>query len=68
MARLRDAFAGDALLVRSNRTLRREVLAIFEQTFAVTRLLQAMSLLVAVAGVTLALLVLARERRRRSRC
>jgi len=60
--RLRTAFAGDALLLRSNRTLRREVLAIFEQTFAVTRLLQAMSLVVAVAGVTLALLVLARER------
>ena len=62
VARLRAAFAGEALLVRSNRTLRREVLAIFEQTFAVTRLLQAMSLVVAVAGVTLALLVLARER------
>jgi putative ABC transport system permease protein len=62
VARLRQAFAGDALVVRSNRTLRREVLAIFEQTFAVTRLLQAMSLVVAVAGVTLALLVLARER------
>jgi len=60
--RLREAFAGEALVVRSNRTLRREVLAIFEQTFAVTRLLQAMSLVVAVAGITLALLVLARER------
>ncbi len=62
VARLREAFAGDALVVRSNRTLRHEVLAIFEQTFAVTRLLQAMSLVVAVAGITLALLVLARER------
>lgn len=61
-ARLRQALAGDAVLVRSNRTLRREVLAVFEQTFAVTRLLQAMSLVVAVAGVALALLVLARER------
>jgi putative ABC transport system permease protein len=62
VAMLRDAFAGEALVVRSNRTLRADVLAIFEQTFAVTRLLQAMSLLVAACGVTLALLVLARER------
>jgi putative ABC transport system permease protein len=55
--------AGDAsLLVRSNRTLRAEVLAIFEETFAVTRLLQAMGLLIAVAGIALSLLVLARER------
>jgi putative ABC transport system permease protein len=52
-----------ALQIRSNRTLRSEVLAIFDQTFAVTRLLEAMGLLTAVAGVTLALLVLARERR-----
>jgi putative ABC transport system permease protein len=55
--------AGDAsILVRSNRTLRAEVLAIFEETFAVTRLLQAMGLLIAVAGIALSLLVLARER------
>ncbi|HET9599433.1 MAG TPA: FtsX-like permease family protein, partial [Anaeromyxobacteraceae bacterium] len=60
--RVRAAFAGEALVARSNRTLRRDALGVFEQTFAVTRLLQAMSLLVAVAGVTLALLVLARER------
>jgi putative ABC transport system permease protein len=39
------------------------VLAIFEQTFAVTRLLQAMGLVVAVAGVVLTLLTAARERR-----
>ena len=42
--------------------LRRDVLAIFDQTFAVTSLLQVMSLLIAVAGITLTLLVLARER------
>jgi putative ABC transport system permease protein len=39
------------------------VLQIFEETFAVTRLLQAMGLVIAGAGVTLSLLVLARERR-----
>jgi putative ABC transport system permease protein len=62
VARLRAALGGAPLLVRSNRTLRAEVLAIFEQTFAVTRLLQVMGLVIAVAGIALSLLVLARER------
>ncbi|HZZ83244.1 MAG TPA: FtsX-like permease family protein [Anaeromyxobacteraceae bacterium] len=60
--RLRAEFRDAPLLIRSNRTLRAEVLAIFEQTFAVTRLLQGVSLLIAAAGITLSLLVLARER------
>jgi len=59
---LRESFSGLPLEVRSNQDLRREVLAIFDQTFAVTSLLQVMSLLIAVAGITLTLLVLARER------
>ena len=63
VARLRADLRDQALLVRSNRTLRTEVLAIFEETFAVTRLLEAMGLVIAAAGVTLSLLVLARERR-----
>jgi putative ABC transport system permease protein len=63
VARLRAELGGHALQIRSNRALRGEVLAIFEQTFAVTRLLQAMGLVIAAAGVTLSLLVLARERR-----
>jgi putative ABC transport system permease protein len=63
VARLRADLSGEPVLVRSNRTLRAEVLAIFEQTFAVTRLLQAMGLVISAAGVTLSLLVLARERR-----
>ncbi len=62
VAGLRRAFEGTPLLLRSNRTLRAEVMAIFEETFAVTRLLQVMGLLIAVAGVALSLLVLARER------
>ncbi len=59
--RLRAAHAGDSLLFRSNRKLRQEVMEIFDQTFAVTRLLQGTSLLIAVAGIILTLLVLARE-------
>jgi putative ABC transport system permease protein len=49
------------LEIRSNRRLREKVLQIFDQTFAVTRLLQVMSLLIAVCGIALMLLVLARE-------
>lgn len=60
--RLRTAFPDLPLVVRSNRTLRTEVMRIFDQTFAITRVLQAMALLIAVAGITLALIVLARER------
>jgi putative ABC transport system permease protein len=60
--RLKSLYADEALWFRSNRRLREDVFAIFEQTFAVTRLLQAMGLLIAVCGITLTLLVLARER------
>lgn len=62
VARIRRDLADQALLARSNRTLRDEVFAIFEQTFAVTRLLQAMGLVIATVGVALSLLVVARER------
>jgi putative ABC transport system permease protein len=62
VARLRARYQGEALVVRSNRRLREDALGVFAQTFAVTRLLQGMGLVVAVSGVTLALLVLARER------
>ncbi|HEV8377166.1 MAG TPA: FtsX-like permease family protein, partial [Candidatus Polarisedimenticolia bacterium] len=58
---LRAALPGKGLRIRSNRQLRERILSIFEQTFAVTRLLQGMSLLVAVCGITLTLLVVARE-------
>ena len=59
---IRAAFPGKGLRVRSNRQLRERILSVFDQTFAVTRLLQGMSLLIAVCGITLTLLVLARER------
>ncbi len=59
---LRAAFAGEPLEIRSNRRLRTEIFRIFDQAFAVTRLLQGMCLLIAVCGITLTLLVIARER------
>ncbi len=59
---LMTRFSDRPLEIRSNRLLREEVFSIFDQTFAVTQLLQAMSLLIAVCGITLTLLVMARER------
>ena len=48
--------------VRSNRRLREDVLHVFDQTFAVTRILQAMSLVIAACAITLTLLVVAQEK------
>ena len=59
---IQSRFSDRPLRVRSNRHLREEIFTIFDQTFAVVRILQAMSLLIAVCGITLTLLVLARER------
>ena len=50
------------LQIRSNQHLRETVFEIFDQTFAVVRILQVMSLLIAVCGIMLTLLVLATER------
>ncbi|MCC7263452.1 MAG: ABC transporter permease [Candidatus Latescibacteria bacterium] len=58
---LRDELGAAPLEIRSNQRLRREALDIFDQTFAVTKLLQGISWLIAVCGVALMLLVLARE-------
>jgi putative ABC transport system permease protein len=62
MDALRERFRGVPLEILDKRGLRDEIMAIFDQTFAVTRLLQGMALLIAALGITLTLLVLARER------
>jgi putative ABC transport system permease protein len=59
---LKARYADLPLLIRSQRALREQVFEVFDQTFAITRLLQAISLLIAVCGITLTLIVLARER------
>lgn len=59
---IRAAYPGAPLALRSDRVLRAEILDIFDQTFAVTRLLQALALLIAVCGISLTLIILARER------
>ena len=58
---VRQAAAPYPVLVRTNGALREDAMRIFDQTFAVTLLLQAMALAVAAAGVALSLLVMARE-------
>ena len=58
---LEARFSEAPLQIRSNRRLRDEVFRIFDQTFLVTRVLQGMSLLIAVCGIMLMLLVLVRE-------
>ncbi|MEO8430199.1 MAG: FtsX-like permease family protein [Acidobacteriota bacterium] len=53
-----------ALSASTNRDLRREVLQIFDRTFAVTRGLEAIAVAVAILGIANALLASAVERRR----
>lgn len=50
--------------IYSNRALRERIFEIFNQTFAVTLVLRTIAVLVAAAGVMLALLILAAERER----
>ncbi|MCA9727697.1 MAG: ABC transporter permease [Candidatus Eisenbacteria bacterium] len=59
---LRSRLPDVPLVLRSNGDLRRDILEIFDQTFAITRILQGLALLVALSGISLTLLVLARER------
>jgi len=59
---LKRTLADVPIAIRSNRRLREEAMSMFEQTFAITRLLRHMSLVIAVCGVALSLIVLARER------
>jgi putative ABC transport system permease protein len=53
-----------ALSILTSRTLKKEVMKIFDRTFAVTRALEAIALAVAVLGVVNALFALVLERRR----
>ena len=52
------------LTIRTNSTLREEVIIIFNQTFAVTHALKAIGIFVAIAGLALALYSLVMERKK----
>ena len=58
------ALAGHKVLVASNRTLREEGIRVFDRTFAITYALEAVAVLVAIMGVSGALLALVIDRRR----
>ena len=66
---LTDAFrerfsrAGE-FAIYSNRSLRQRILAIFDQTFAVTYILRTVAILVAIAGIFLSVTTLVAERER----
>ena len=59
---VKSRFARAPLAIRSNRSIRVQALRIFDQTFAITRILQGMTLVIAASGITLTLLVFVRER------
>jgi len=59
---MRLALGGRPVELRSNARLRAEVMNVFDQTFAITRILQVMALVIAVTGVSLTLLIMGRER------
>lgn len=55
---------GHRAFIYTNRTLRREVLRVFDSTFAITYALEIVAVVVAMLGVTATLLTLVLERRR----
>jgi putative ABC transport system permease protein len=62
---LQDSLASrQRLLIRANRTLREQVLVVFDRTFAITGALQLLATIVAFIGVLSALLSLELERQR----
>ncbi len=59
-----EVIAGRAVLVFTNRRLRREAIAIFDRSFRITYALEAVAVIVAVLGIAGALLALVIDRRR----
>jgi putative ABC transport system permease protein len=65
MKAFRSKFSGEGqFAILSNQSLRRRVFEIFDQTFAVTHVLLAISLFVAITGIFLSLTILITERQR----
>ena len=62
-ADLKARFPDVPLLIRTHGSLRTEILRIFDQTFAVTGILEWVCLLIAVSAITLTLIVIAQEKR-----
>ena len=63
-ARARSRWGGKGLIVYTNRALRDRILAVFDQSFAVTGIIRVIAVLVAIVGIFLALTALVIERER----
>ena len=63
-AALRSRLAGSGVIVARNHELRRNALAIFDRTFAITWALEGVAIIVAMLGAANSLLALALDRRR----
>jgi putative ABC transport system permease protein len=63
-ARARSRWGGKGLIIYTNGALRARILAVFDQTFAVTGVIKIIAVLVAIVGIFLALTALVIERKR----
>jgi putative ABC transport system permease protein len=63
-ARVRSRWAAHGLIVYTNAALRQRILAVFDQTFAVTGILRVIAILVAIVGIFLSFTTLVIERQR----
>jgi putative ABC transport system permease protein len=63
-ARVRSRWGGQGLIVYTNGALRERILAVFDQTFAVTGVIKVIAVLVAIVGIFLSLTALVIERER----
>jgi putative ABC transport system permease protein len=63
-AAIRDAIANKSLMMLSNGEIRLEAIRVFDQTFAITYAVEAISILVAVGGIAGALISIVIDRRR----
>ena len=63
-ASVRRAATGSDVLIVSNREIRREGIRVFDQTFAITYALEAISIVVAIGGIAGALMSIVMDRRR----
>jgi putative ABC transport system permease protein len=63
-AAIRRATANESLMMLSNGEIRRQAIRVFDQTFAITYALEAISIMVAIGGVAGALISIVMDRRR----
>jgi putative ABC transport system permease protein len=63
-AAIRNAIAGNSLMMLSNGEIRRQAVRVFDQTFAITYAVEVISILVAIGGIAGALLSIVMDRRR----